>query len=85
MDDEFAMQVQRIDAALAADDRQALQERLHDLKGLCGLFGLQNLTERVRGLSGMAATAPVPTLCAEVRALTRLLAEESKLEDCPDA
>ncbi|WP_200347054.1 hybrid sensor histidine kinase/response regulator [Halochromatium glycolicum] len=82
LDDELAMQVQGIGAAIAVEDRQALQERLHDLKGICGLFGLQGLTERVRGLSDMAATAPMATLCAEARVLKNLLGEESKREGC---
>jgi hypothetical protein len=67
------LQMGEIDAALAAEDHLLLQERLHDLKGLCGLFGLRTLSDRIAKLEAAAKTEPTQVLRDQVSALKPLL------------
>jgi two-component system sensor histidine kinase BarA len=74
--DELAAQLAQIRAAIAAEDRTALQERLHDLKGLCGLLERPAVINRVRRLEAMAAEAPMSAVSDALEALAPLLGAE---------
>ncbi|MCG6896226.1 MAG: response regulator [Thiocapsa sp.] len=61
----------RLATAVASRDRHAVGELSHELKGLCGFFGLRAFETGVRELERAAAEAPLTELQDRVRALQR--------------
>jgi two-component system sensor histidine kinase BarA len=75
---EIATLCDRLEPAIAAGDRPAVRELAHELKGLCGYFGLSDLQHAVRALEAAAAQASQADLQARLSTLRQLAAGEQE-------
>ena len=63
----------RLEAAIAVEDREAIRELAHTLKGLFGYFGRRELETAVRALETAALDEPPQQLRKRAKGLRKLL------------
>lgn len=70
--EELSSLTKRLGEAISGGDEGAARELTHELKGLCGFFGLKNLQGPIRELALAAREAPLTELAERLRALQEL-------------
>ena len=83
---DLPQQRQRLDAALRAQDRDAIKRIAHSLRGVALQFGAQSLAAHCDGIERAIATdAPLSAIAADAQGmLDRQLALTRRLDDALD-